>query len=148
MENKQKSKLLVAAVVCLVAIVLVAVVQTSSGGSFEGSGWSLFPPLVAIVLALLTKEAYSSLFVGIFLGAFMVSKCAVLDTVDHYPGDHGCHSRYFRYPSVPCDPGDHRGADQQIRRFQSLRRMGEETHQNQGRSYAGDLCSGRFDLYR
>ena len=82
MENKQKSKLLVAAVVCLVAIVLIAVVQTSSGGSFEGSGWSLFPPLVAIVLALLTKEAYSSLFVGIFLGAFMVSKCVVLDTVD------------------------------------------------------------------
>ena len=28
--------------------------------------WSLVPPVVAIVLALITKEVYSSLFVGIF----------------------------------------------------------------------------------
>ena len=30
--------------------------------------WSLVPPVVAIVLALITKEVYSSLFVGILIG--------------------------------------------------------------------------------
>jgi len=40
---------------------------------FIGTYWSLVPPLVAIVLALLTKEVYSSLFVGIVLGAIFYS---------------------------------------------------------------------------
>lgn len=30
--------------------------------------WSLVPPLVAIILALITKEVYSSLFIGIVVG--------------------------------------------------------------------------------
>lgn len=30
--------------------------------------WALVPPLVAIILALITKEVYSSLFVGIVIG--------------------------------------------------------------------------------
>ncbi len=34
-----------------------------------GTFWSLFPPVVAIVLALITKEVYSSLFIGIVIGA-------------------------------------------------------------------------------
>ena len=34
-----------------------------------GTAWSLLPPIVAIVLALITKEVYSSLIVGIILGA-------------------------------------------------------------------------------
>ncbi|NLT94512.1 MAG: Na+/H+ antiporter NhaC family protein [Clostridia bacterium] len=33
--------------------------------------WSLLPPIIAIVLALITKEVYSSLFIGIICGAFM-----------------------------------------------------------------------------
>ncbi len=35
--------------------------------------WSLVPPLVAIILALITKEVYSSLFVGIVVGALFYS---------------------------------------------------------------------------
>ena len=34
-----------------------------------GTGWALLPPIVAITLALKTKEVYSSLFIGILLGA-------------------------------------------------------------------------------
>ena len=34
-----------------------------------GTAWALVPPLVAIILALITKEVYSSLFVGIVTGA-------------------------------------------------------------------------------
>ena len=35
--------------------------------------WALLPPLVAIILALITKEVYSSLFVGIVVGALLYS---------------------------------------------------------------------------
>lgn len=38
---------------------------------FIGTWWSLVPPLLAIVLALITKEVYSSLFVGIAVGALL-----------------------------------------------------------------------------
>ena len=38
---------------------------------FIGTIWSLLPPVVAIILALKTKEVYSSLFVGIVLGAVL-----------------------------------------------------------------------------
>ena len=37
--------------------------------SFVGTFWSLVPALVAIILALITKEVYSSLFIGIIIGA-------------------------------------------------------------------------------
>lgn len=38
-----------------------------------GTFWALVPPLVAIVLALITKETYSSLFVGIVVGALLLA---------------------------------------------------------------------------
>lgn len=38
----------------------------------HGSFWALVPPVVAIALALLTKEVYSSLFAGIVIGAFFI----------------------------------------------------------------------------
>ena len=36
---------------------------------FIGTWWSLVPPLLAILLAFITKEVYSSLFIGVMLGA-------------------------------------------------------------------------------
>ena len=41
--------------------------------NFIGTIWSLLPPIVAIALALKTKEVYSSLFIGIVLGAVLYS---------------------------------------------------------------------------
>lgn len=38
---------------------------------FYASGWALLPPLLAIILTLVTKEVYSSLFVGILAGGLM-----------------------------------------------------------------------------
>ncbi len=35
-----------------------------------GTFWALLPPVIAIVLALITKEVYSSLFIGILVGSF------------------------------------------------------------------------------
>ena len=39
---------------------------------FFGTVWSILPPIIAIVLSLITKEVYSSLFIGIAVGALMV----------------------------------------------------------------------------
>ena len=47
-----------------------------------GTFFALVPPLLAIILALITKEAYSSLFFGILLGALMVSGFNPVSTVD------------------------------------------------------------------
>lgn len=41
------------------------------GTFFIGTWWSLVPPLLAILLALITKEVYSSLFIGVTVGALM-----------------------------------------------------------------------------
>ena len=49
-----------------------------------GTFWALVPPLLAIVLALITKETYTSLFVGILVGALFVAgfqPVAALDTM-------------------------------------------------------------------
>jgi len=80
----KKKSLLIAATVFVAVLVIVTVVNAASGEgfTFAGAAWSLVPPLVAIILALITKEAYSSLFIGIFLGAFMASGCSLLTTVD------------------------------------------------------------------
>ena len=38
---------------------------------FIGTWWSLVPPLLAILLAFITKEVYSSLFIGVAVGALL-----------------------------------------------------------------------------
>ena len=47
------------------------------------TAWALVPPLVAIVLALITKEVYSSLFIGIITGGLLFSGYAFEGTIDH-----------------------------------------------------------------
>ena len=47
-----------------------------------GTFWALVPPLVAIVLALIIKEAYSSLFIGVLIGAAFVAGFAPVGTLD------------------------------------------------------------------
>ena len=45
--------------------------------------WALIPPVVAIALALITKEVYSSLFVGILVGAMFYSDFSFEGTIVH-----------------------------------------------------------------
>ena len=47
-----------------------------------GTFWALVPPLVAIVLSLITKEAYSSLFIGVLVGAIFCANFNPIDTLD------------------------------------------------------------------
>lgn len=49
----------------------------------QGTFWSLVPAIVAIVLALLTKEAYSSLFIGIIMGGLFFSGFSFTGTLAH-----------------------------------------------------------------
>ncbi|HIZ12545.1 MAG TPA: Na+/H+ antiporter NhaC family protein [Candidatus Mediterraneibacter stercorigallinarum] len=43
------------------------------GSMFIGTWWALVPPLLAILLAFITKEVYSSLFIGVAVGALLYS---------------------------------------------------------------------------
>ena len=54
---------------------------------FAGTFWSLLPPIIAIALALITKEVYSSLFIGIVVGGLLYSNFAFEATVLHVFND-------------------------------------------------------------
>ena len=54
---------------------------------FFGTWWAILPPLIAIVLALITKEVYSSLFVGIVTGGLLYSRFAFEGTLNHVMRD-------------------------------------------------------------
>lgn len=49
--------------------------------------WALVPPIVAIVLALITKEVYSSLFIGILVGGLFYSEFSFEGTLNHIFND-------------------------------------------------------------
>ncbi len=51
-------------------------------GNPQGSLWALLPPFIAIGLALITKEVYSSLLIGIVAGGLIYSNFSFLGTVD------------------------------------------------------------------
>lgn len=68
-------------IVFLIAVIVLAFVFKPEGG-FVGTWWSLVPPFVAIALALISKEVYSSLFAGIFLGALFLSDFNVEKTIN------------------------------------------------------------------
>ncbi len=56
--------------------------EVNAGSNFYATFWSLIPPVVAIALALITKEVYSSLFIGVLFGGFLCANFNVVDTWD------------------------------------------------------------------
>ena len=56
---------------------------TESPSRFYNTVWGLLPPVIAIALALITKEVYSSLFVGILVGGLLYSNFGFEGTVRH-----------------------------------------------------------------
>ena len=93
---------------------------------FVGTFWALVPPIIAITLALITKEAYSSLFIGVVIGA--------LFACDFAPRRHDRHDRqrwHHRrdrgqrgHLSLPRPARHHRGACQLSRRQRGLWPLG------------------------
>jgi Na+/H+ antiporter NhaC len=75
--------LITAIVLALAAAMLVIARFTTNSETVLYTAWSLLPPLFAIVLALLTKEVYSSLFAGILTGALLYSGFSFEGTMLH-----------------------------------------------------------------
>ena len=61
--KKSKTRVIVLVIYALVVIGLM--IYAASTGVESGTAWSLLAPVLAIVLALITKEVYSALFAGI-----------------------------------------------------------------------------------
>ena len=74
---------LAAALVLCPAVFAAGEAAADGQPALYATAWSLVPPLVAIVLALITKEAYSSLFIGILVGGLFYSNFQFEGTVLH-----------------------------------------------------------------
>ena len=90
LRNKRKALLISAlaliAVLCPM-LVYAAEEEAQALPSCYATIWALFPPLVAIVLALITKEVYSSLFIGILVGGLLYSGFSFEGTITHVFND-------------------------------------------------------------
>lgn len=81
---RKKKTILKRSILTLIAVVcVVLLVIARQAGDVTGTAWALMPPIVAITLALLTKEVYSSLFAGIVVGGVLFSGCSFEGTVTH-----------------------------------------------------------------
>ncbi len=71
-ENmKKKGKVGSVVAILIVVAVIIAAGFLTDAKSVQKSPWALLPPVIAIALALVTKEVYSSLFIGILTGALL-----------------------------------------------------------------------------
>ena len=85
--TKKNVRKAVATVLLLVAMMSMTVFAADAEAvelpKMFATPWALVPPLVAIVLALITKEVYSSLFIGILVGGLFYSGFSFEGTVLH-----------------------------------------------------------------
>ncbi len=93
MKNRQRLTLLL----CMTGFVLVGLMflvtmtvhaegaeeAAEATSRFYQTFWSLLPPIIAIALALITKEVYTSLFVGIIVGGLLYSNFNFEGTITH-----------------------------------------------------------------
>ena len=90
MKKVNVSKLL-GLLMTVAAIMLIAVPMAvfadgegaEAASRMHGTIWALVPPVIAIGLALITKEVYSSLFIGIVIGGLFAADFAPIATVDN-----------------------------------------------------------------
>ena len=98
MEKKStRTAYLVAVCAIIVLLVFLAmsyknapILVEDAASPFAGTFWSLLPPICAIVLALISKEVYSSLFFGCIVGALLYTQFSPWDTLTSLVGaDYG-----------------------------------------------------------
>ena len=84
-HNRNKVSVVLAMITWFVMVcpVTVLAAEEAAKPAVYATFWSLIPPVVAIVLALITKEVYSSLFLGILVGAILYSGGDFEGTVNH-----------------------------------------------------------------
>lgn len=67
----------------VVLVVLIIAACLTDADSVQKTAWALLPAVIAIALALVTKEVYSSLFIGILSGALLYSGFSFEGTLTH-----------------------------------------------------------------
>ena len=83
MSNSRKKTVITAVAVGIVVVVMIIAACTTTADSVQATFWGLVPPIVAIGLALITKEVYSSLFLGILTGALLYTGFNFEATINH-----------------------------------------------------------------
>ena len=84
---EKKSTKIAYGVALAVIVVALAIGKIANDGSgFIATAWALFPPVVAIALALISKEVYSSLFLGCLVGALLLADFDPWETVVNIVG--------------------------------------------------------------
>lgn len=81
--KEERKKIISLISVGAVLLFLVVAYFTTTEDTVQESFWSLLPPLIAIVLALGTKEVYSSLFIGILSGGLLFSGFGFEGSIRH-----------------------------------------------------------------
>ena len=90
---KNSKKLFRIVTMCLMIVMMMSVTVFAEGEATEyvpklySTAWALVPPVVAITLALITKEVYSSLFVGIAVGGIFYGGGNFERTITHVLND-------------------------------------------------------------
>ena len=84
--EKKSTKIAYGIALVIVIVALVIAKVSNDGSGFVATGWALFPPVVAIALALISKEVYSSLFLGCLVGALLLADFAPWQTVVNFIG--------------------------------------------------------------
>ena len=83
-KNVMKVLFTIAILVVMMPVTVLAAEETAEyAPAIYGQFWSLVPPLVAIALALITKEVYSSLIVGIAMGALLYADFSPIGALRH-----------------------------------------------------------------
>ena len=83
-KNIMKVLFTIAILVVMMPVTVLAAEETAEyAPAIYGQFWSLVPPLVAIALALITKEVYSSLIVGIVMGALLYADFSPIGALRH-----------------------------------------------------------------
>ena len=85
-NNLRKSLMMLPIIVLIVAAFTTTVFATGDAEAVSGfynTAWALLPPIIAIALALATKEVYSSLFIGIMVGGLLYANFNPEEAVLH-----------------------------------------------------------------
>ena len=84
-KTKKSMVTAIVAALAVIAVVVLAIVlpkEVQEGSIYYGTFMSLVPPIIAIGLALITKEVFSSLFAGVLVGAIFASNYSFSGTLD------------------------------------------------------------------
>ena len=134
MKNKSHVLLRIIVIAAMLVLVVAAAIECANGKSLSETAWSLLPPVIAIVLALISKEAYSSLFIGVVVGALFTTNFAPVAALDAVVND-GLIAAIADNAGIflflgPCPAGHHRRAGKRSGRLGCLWPLGRGAHQD------------------